>query len=60
MLRFATKTEDEVEADAAHPLTFRFSDAGEPAPYIHVRADRGQPMSWKTRYQFYSLDPAAA
>ena len=31
-----------------------------PEAYIHVRADRGQPMSWKTRYQFYSLDPAAA
>jgi hypothetical protein len=31
-----------------------------PEAYIHVRADRGQPMSWETRYQFYSLDPAAA
>ncbi len=29
-----------------------------PEAYIHVRADRDQPMSWETRYQFYSLRPA--
>lgn len=26
-----------------------------PEPYIHVRADRGQPMEWTTTYDFYSL-----
>lgn len=29
-----------------------------PEAYIHVRADRDRPMSWETRYRFYSL-PAA-
>lgn len=28
-----------------------------PEPYIRVRADKGQPMDWMTRYQFYSLKP---
>lgn len=26
-----------------------------PEAYIHVRADRGKPMSWVTNYRFYSL-----
>lgn len=31
-----------------------------PEAYIHVRAERDQPMSWETKYHFYSLPPAAA
>jgi hypothetical protein len=29
-----------------------------PEAYIHVRADRGRPMGWMTKYVFYSLKPA--
>jgi hypothetical protein len=30
-----------------------------PEAYIHVQADRGRPMNWETRYQFYALAPMA-
>lgn len=31
-----------------------------PEAYIHVRAERGRPMTWTTTYDFYSLPPATA
>jgi uncharacterized protein len=54
-LRFTTKTEDEVDADAAHPLTVRISDTGEPTPYIHVRAGLNALIDRKSFYRLVEL-----
>ena len=54
-LRFLTKTEDEVDADALHPLTFRISANGEPTPYIHVRAGLNALIDRKSFYRLVEL-----
>jgi hypothetical protein len=54
-LRFVTKTEDEVDADVDHPLTFRFDPKGEPSPYIHVRAGLNALIDRKSFYRLVEL-----
>ena len=53
-LKFVTKTEDDVEADAAHPIEIRILD-GEPAPYIHVRAGLYALIDRKSFYRLIEL-----
>ena len=53
-LRFVTRTEDEVDADADHPITVTFRD-GEPAPYIHVRAGLNALIDRKSFYRLVEL-----
>ena len=56
ILHFTTKTDDEVDADAAHPLNFRLNpDTGEPSPYIHVRAGLNALIDRKTFYRLVDL-----
>ncbi len=55
VLRFVTKTEDEVEADAAHPITVRFAPDGEPSPYIHVRAGMNALIDRKSFFRLVEL-----
>jgi uncharacterized protein len=55
ILHFVTKTEDEVDADADHKLTFRISPDGEPAPYIHVRAGLLALIDRKSFYRLVEL-----
>ena len=54
VLRFVTKTEDEVEADADHPITVRLTN-DEPAPYIHVRAGLNALIDRKSFYRMIEL-----
>ena len=54
VLRFVTKTEDEVEADADHPITVRLTK-DEPAPYIHVRAGLNALIDRKCFYRMIEL-----
>ncbi len=54
-LRFVTKTEDEVDADALHPITVRLAEDGEPAPYIHVRAGLNALIDRKSFYRLIEL-----
>ena len=54
VLRFVTKTEDEVEADAEHPITVTLIN-GEPAPYIHVRAGLSALIDRKSFYRLIEL-----
>lgn len=54
VLRFVTKTEDEVEADTDHPITVRFT-GGEPAPYIHVRDRLSALIDRKSFYRLVEL-----
>ena len=54
VLRFLTKTEDEVEADADHPITVRLTK-DEPAPYIHVRAGLNALIDRKSFYRMIEL-----
>ncbi len=54
-LRFVTKTEDEVDADADHPVTVKFADDGEPAPYIHVRAGLNALIDRKSFFRLVEL-----
>lgn len=53
-LRFATKTEDEVEASATNPLEIRMIN-DEPAPYIHVRAGLYARIDRKSFYRMIEL-----
>ena len=55
ILRFVTKTEDEVEADADHPITVRIDKFGEPAPYIHVRDGLNALIDRKSFYRLVEL-----
>ncbi len=55
ILHFTTKTEDEVDADAAHPLTFHISATGEPTPYLHVRAGLNALIDRKSFYRLVEL-----
>ena len=54
-LRFITKTEDEVDADAAHPVTVTFAEDGEPSPYIHVRAGLNALIDRKSFFRLVEL-----
>ena len=54
ILHFVTKTEDEVEADAEHPITVCLKN-GEPAPYIHVRAGLNALIDRKSFYRMIEL-----
>lgn len=54
ILRFVTKTEDEVEADAANPLEIRLI-AGEPDPYIHIRSGLYARIDRKSFYRLIEL-----
>jgi hypothetical protein len=55
VLRFVTRTDDEVEADADHPITVKTAESGEPAPYIHVRAGLSALIDRKTFYRLVEL-----
>ena len=54
-LTFTTKTEDEVTADAAHPITVKIDPDGEPSPYIHVRAGLNALIDRKSFYRLIEL-----
>ena len=54
-LTFTTRTEDEVTADAAHPITVRIDTDGEPSPYIHVRAGLNALIDRKSFYRLIEL-----
>ena len=55
ILHFVTKTEDEVDADADHPITVHIDDDGEPTPYIHVRAGLNALIDRKSFYRLVEL-----
>lgn len=55
ILRFVTKTEDEVEADADHQITVRIDADGEPTPYIHVRSGLNALIDRKSFYRLVEL-----
>ena len=54
VLRFVTRTEDEVEADADHRITVTYRD-DEPAPYNHVRAGLNALIDRKSFYRLIEL-----
>ena len=54
-LTFTTRTEDEVAADAAHPITVKIDETGEPSPYIHVRAGLNALIDRKSFYRLIEL-----
>ena len=54
VLRFVTKTEDEVEADADHRVTVTYR-GDEPAPYIHIRAGLNALIDRKSFYRLIEL-----
>ena len=54
VLRFVTKTEDEVEADADHPVTVTYR-GDEHAPYIHIRAGLNALIDRKSFYRLIEL-----
>ncbi len=55
ILHFVTRTEDEVDADADHQLSFRIGPDGEPSPYIHVRAGLNALIDRKSFYRLVEL-----
>lgn len=54
VIRFVTKTEDEVEASAGNPIEIRGGGA-EPAPYIHVRRGLWARIDRKSFYRLIEL-----
>lgn len=54
-LTFTTRTEDEVDADALHPITVKIGEDGEPSPYIHVRAGLNALIDRKSFYRLIEL-----
>ncbi len=54
-LTFTTKTEDEVPADADHPITVKIDETGEPSPYIHVRRGLNALIDRKSFYRLIEL-----
>lgn len=55
-LRFVTKTEDEVLANAANPIRVeRDPETGEPSPYVHVRAGLEALIDRKSFYRLAEL-----
>jgi hypothetical protein len=55
ILRFHTKTEDEVVASADHPICMARDHAGHPAPYIYVRAGMEALIDRKSFYRLVDL-----
>ena len=56
VLRFFTKTEDEVVANAANPLRIeRDAVTGEPSPYVHVRSGLEALIDRKSFYRLIEL-----
>lgn len=55
-IRFYTKTEDEVVADAENPLrVVRDPETGEPSPYVHVRRGLEALIDRKSFYRLVDL-----
>ena len=54
-LTFTTLTDDVVTAGAAHAITVRISEKGEPSPYIHVRAGLNALIDRKSFYRLVEL-----
>ena len=55
-IRFYTKTEDEVVADAENPLrVVRDPETGEPSPYVHVRRGLEALIDRKSFYRLVEL-----
>lgn len=54
-LRFFTKTEDEVVANAANPIRVARNAAGEPSPYVHIRAGLEALIDRKSFYRLMDL-----
>lgn len=54
-LRFFTKTEDEVLANADNPIRVMFGPDGEPSPYVHVRAGLEALIDRKSFYRLIEL-----
>ncbi len=56
VIRFFTRTEDEVVADAANPLrVVRDPGTGEPSPYVHVRRGLEALIDRKSFYRLVEL-----
>ena len=56
VLRFVTKTEDEVEAGPDHAIRVeRDAETGEPSPYIHIRAGLWALIDRKSFYRLVEL-----
>lgn len=53
VIRFVTKTEDEVEASAENPIEIR--GEGEPQPYVHVRRGLWARIDRKSFYRLIEL-----
>ena len=54
-LRFFTKTEDEVVANAANPIRVLMGKGGEPSPYVHIRAGMEALIDRKSFYRLIEL-----
>ena len=55
-LRFTTNVGDQVEAGAEHPLRVEtHPSSGEPAPYVHVRADLEARLSRPVFYELVAI-----
>ena len=54
-LRFFTKTEDEVLANAANPIRVVMGPEGEPSPYVHIRAGLEALIDRKSFYRLIEL-----
>jgi uncharacterized protein len=56
VLRFFTKTDDEVVADAANPIrVVRDAETGEPSPYVHIRRGLEALIDRKSFYRLVEL-----
>ncbi|MDZ4310124.1 MAG: DUF1285 domain-containing protein [Cypionkella sp.] len=55
LLRFFTKTEDEVVANAANPIRVDRGAGGEPSPYVHIRAGLEALIDRKSFYRLIEL-----
>ena len=55
LLRFFTKTEDEVVANAANPIRVAMGAEGEPSPYVHIRAGLEALIDRKSFYRLIEL-----
>lgn len=55
VLRFTTKTQDEIVASAENPIRVARDAAGHPAPYVHVRAGMEALIDRKSFYRLVDL-----
>ena len=55
LLRFFTKTEDEVVAGAENPIRVVMGQGGEPSPYVHIRAGLEALIDRKSFYRLMEL-----